>query len=123
MTEIDPAAFQIYKQTALRRRRFIRDQVEARMERAWEVARSAADILREEFQVTKVVAFGSMTHDVLFHQHSDVDLAVWDLDDKMYFRAVGRLQSIDSMIDVDLIPYIDAKPALQDVIQREGVII
>ncbi len=77
--------------------------------------------MRTEFQVTKVVAFGSLTQPELFHQRSDVDLAVWDLDERLYFRAVGRLQGLDPRIGVDLVMFDDGKPSLRAAIQRDGV--
>jgi len=121
MADIDPAPFQEYRQTAEQRRRSLQAQVASRRERAWEVARQAADLLRTEFQVTKVVAFGSLTQPELFHQRSDVDLAVWDLDERLYFRAVGRLQGLDPRIGVDLVMFDDGKPSLRAAIQRDGV--
>jgi len=87
----------------------------------WDVAYQAADLLRTEFQVSKIVAFGSLTQPELFHQRSDVDLAAWGLDERYYFRAVGRLQGLDPQIGVDLVLFDDAKPSLQAAIQRDGV--
>jgi predicted nucleotidyltransferase len=97
------------------------EQVHARWEAAWVVARQAAELLRTDFQVIKVMVFGSLVHKELFHLRSDVDLAVWGLDELEYFRAVGRLQSLDAQYSVDLILFEDAQSGLQKVIQREGV--
>lgn len=121
MSIIDPARLQVYKQAAQERQQQLKVQIQMRHERAWGVARQAAEILRFEFQAGRVVAFGSLVQPELFHQHSDVDLAVWNLDDRLYFRAVGRLQSIDPQIGVDLIQFTDAKTTLQNVIQRDGI--
>ena len=121
MADLDPTTLDIYRQAAQRRRQLLQEQVKERRERACEVARLAAETLRTEFQVTKVVAFGSLVVADQFHHHSDVDLAVWGLEERVYFLAVGRLQSLDPAIGVDLILFEDAKPALQAAIQRDGV--
>ena len=85
MADIDPATFQEYRQTAEQRRRSLQAQIASRRERAWEVARQAADLLRTELGNEgggfRLVA----TDPELFHQRSDVDLAVWDLDERLYF--------------------------------------
>jgi predicted nucleotidyltransferase len=121
MADLDPTALQLYRQAAEDRRRLMQQQVQARHDQAWEVARLAASLLRSEFQVARIVAFGSLTQESLFHLRSDVDLAVWGLDERNYFRAVGRLQSLDPDIGVDLILFEDAGPALLTVIQRDGI--
>jgi len=67
-----------------------------------------------------VVAFGSLTQLPLFHARSDVDLAVWGLDERVYYRAVGHLQSMDAEISVDLVMIEDAKPSLKVIIYETG---
>jgi predicted nucleotidyltransferase len=84
------------------------------------VARKAVKILKVEFGVEKVMVFGSLLHPALFHERSDVDLAVWGLSGRVYYRAVSVLLDIEPSISVDLIAFEDARPALQAVILREG---
>ncbi|RME88321.1 MAG: nucleotidyltransferase domain-containing protein [Anaerolineae bacterium] len=93
---------------------------ETRWRRAWDLARRAAILLREEFGVSRVVVFGSLVHPHLFHAHSDVDLATWGLSGRPYYRAVGVLQSLDPTISVDLIAFEEAPKRLQEIILREG---
>jgi predicted nucleotidyltransferase len=97
-----------------------RESVRARQLLAWQVARSAAGILKAEFGVKKVMVFGSLLHSTLFHDRSDVDLAVWGLSGRAYYRAVSVLLDIEPSISVDLIEFEDARPALQAVILEEG---
>ena len=87
----------------------------------WEVAREAAVLLQTEFGVERVVAFGSLVDKLLFHVRSDVDLAVWGLPEKVYYRAVGRLQALDTAVAVDLIRIEETPATLQAVIKRDGV--
>ncbi len=68
----------------------------------------------------RIVLFGSAANSRLFHSRSDVDIAVWGLDDRLYFRVVGVLLGIDSEIGVDLITFETASPAMQEVILRDG---
>ncbi len=121
MPDLDPAVLEVYRQTAQRKKRQMQEQVEARLERAWKAARIAAAILRDEFLATDVVVFGSLVQPELFHIRSDIDLAVWGLDEHCYFRAVGRLQGIDPEISVDLILIDDAGESLLKIILEEGV--
>jgi predicted nucleotidyltransferase len=118
---IDPASLAIYRQTAQARQQARRAAIEARRQRAWQVARSAAALLRYDFGVTRVVAFGSIASEKLFHVHSDIDLAVWGLDERVYFRSVGVLQGLDPEFSLDLIRFEEASPALQETILQEGV--
>ena len=53
-----------------------------------------------------------------FHLSSDIDLAVWDIQD--YFRAVSRLMDLDPDIEFDLVPVEDAHASILVAISREG---
>lgn len=119
VSNLSPAELDVYRK-ALRNRKRVKPLASARLTRARKVARKAASILRKQFGVEDVVLFGSVVKPVLFHSRSDVDVAVWGLDERLYFRAVGVLQSIDPEISVDLIPFETASPALQEVILRDG---
>jgi len=119
--EITAEEMAIYRATARRRWERKKREADQRRERAWRVARWAARLLKERFGATKVVVFGSLTRDGLFHPHSDVDLAVWGIDERMYYRAVSRLLSLDPAISVDLVEAERARPALRAAIEREGV--
>lgn len=69
--------------------------------RGIEVARQAATMLRQDFNVTRVVLFGSMLQPRI-HRYSDIDIAVWNLAKSDYFQAVGKLQGL-SEFAIDLI--------------------
>ncbi len=98
-----------------------RKKLDERFELAWETARRGAELLRSQFQVEKVVVFGSLTNRELFHIRSDIDFAVWGLPDKHYFRALGALLDISSEFFVDLVPFTDAPDSLRTVIEAEGI--
>lgn len=114
-----PTELEVFRQ-ALRSRKPSKSPVSARLKQARQLARRAALVLRKQFGAKKVILFGSVIQPALFHSHSDVDLAVWGLRGREYYRAVGVLQSLDREIGIDLIAYEDASPALRAVIRHEG---
>jgi predicted nucleotidyltransferase len=68
-----------------------------------------------------VTVFGSVLRPERFSERSDVDLAVWGLDERLYLKAVSALLDIDPGISVDLVEAEFARPALLAVIEEEGV--
>jgi predicted nucleotidyltransferase len=122
VSQITPAELKKYAQTARARALARRPQLETRRTQAWEVARRAAALLKEQFGVKRVVLFGSLTRGPgRFYIRSDVDLAVWGLDERRYLRALECLLSLNPKIDVDLIEFEFAQPRLQAAIERDGI--
>jgi predicted nucleotidyltransferase len=117
--QITPSQMEKYRLAARAREAELNHELAARHQRAWEIARQAAKILKEEFGASRVVLFGSLLHPELFHLRSDIDLAVWDI--QHYFRAVSRLIDIDPEFEFDLVPIEDARPRIFEIIQQEGV--
>ncbi len=116
---IPPEQMEIYRAAARERAAANKAQLEAHRQHAWDLAREAASILKAEFGVSRVVVFGSLLHPELYHWHSDVDLAVWNV--QHYFRAVARLLDLDPQVEFDLVPFEDARPGILAVIEKEGV--
>ena len=110
-----------YRKTAERRRHERQLQVQRRRARAWEAARKAARLLKDEFGATRVVLFGSLAQPERFTLWSDVDLAAWGLRTEDTFRAVAAVLGIDSEIEVDLVDISLCRPALRETIEREGI--
>lgn len=113
----------IYRRTKQKRAAEQRRLVEARRELGWRVAREAAAFLRQTYSVTRVVLFGSLVSHVVFHHRSDVDLAVWGLAERDYYRAVGQLQALEPTISVDLVRIEEARPTLIAVVEAEGQVL
>jgi predicted nucleotidyltransferase len=109
-----------YRQTAQRRLTFLERERQQRVAKAWALARKAADLLRERFAAKRVAAFGSLIHPEYFHGRSDVDLAVWGLEEGDYLRAVAAVTALDREISVDLIAVEEAPESLSDLIRAEG---
>lgn len=109
-----------YRQTAQRRLTSLERERQQRVAKAWALARKAADLLHERFAAQRVAVFGSLLHPEYFHRRSDVDLAVWGLDEGDYLRAVAAVTALDKEISVDLIAVEEAPESLCDLIRAEG---
>lgn len=77
-------------------------------------------LLKGEFGATQVAVFGSLVQPHLFHGRSDIDLAVWGINGRDYYRAVSRLLSLEPEISVDLVEVEHASPRLQEKIKHES---
>jgi uncharacterized protein len=118
---ISPNEMQAYRAAARRRELVGQEKVTARYHRAWDVARQAARVLRNEFGAARVAVFGSLVNKNLFHARSDVDLAVWGMDEKRLFRAVGQLLAIDPDIKTDVVLAEHVSSLFLNRIEDEGV--
>ena len=118
---IAPAKAAAYRSTALQRIKEEKRTLALRQERAWEVARRAAKLLKADYGVTKVVLFGSLARGQGFHSRSDIDLAVWDLDERLLYRAASQLLGLEPDIEIDILMVEDAPEALKHNIESEGI--
>ncbi|MGK7900153.1 MAG: nucleotidyltransferase family protein [Hormoscilla sp.] len=121
MPEITAEQMAIYRAAARRRQQQKERRLEWRHQRGWEVASQGAQLLKEHFQARKVVLFGSLLYPKYIHDRTDVDLAVWGISERLYYRAVSRLLDIDPEFSVDLVEAEIAPPHLLAVIESEGV--
>jgi predicted nucleotidyltransferase len=119
--QVSKRKMEIYKATAERRWKREQQQLSLSYSKKWELAKKAADLLKEVFGVQRVVVFGSITQKELYHLHSDLDIAVWGLNDKKFHRAVAKLLELDPSQRVDLVRIEDAGGSLRSVIEQEGV--
>jgi predicted nucleotidyltransferase len=108
-----------YRRAAREREKALTVQISARRQRALGVARRAVEVLKSEFEVERVILFGSLVHEGQFHLRSDIDLAVWG--GKNYFKAVSRLLDLDLEFEFDLLPMEDVRPDLKRIIEKEGI--
>jgi predicted nucleotidyltransferase len=80
-----------------------------------------AEILAQEFGVSRVVLFGSLTRGDA-RPDSDIDLAVEGLPPERTFRALARAAEVAGR-QVDLVPIESARPEVLAIIEREGEVI
>ena len=90
-------------------------------ERAWEVTRAAARLLRETFGATRVVVFGSLAHRAWFNLWSDIDLVAWGIPADQFYRAVAAVTGLSPDFRVDLVDLETCRPAMRRFIEREGI--
>jgi predicted nucleotidyltransferase len=118
---ITPEQIAIYRASALRRREEERPELERRRELVWAAARHAARLLKERFQATRVVVFGSPVRGYGFNRWSDVDVAAWGIAPEDTFRAIGAVMDMDSDIPVNLVDVNTARPLLLEAVERDGI--
>jgi len=100
-----------------------KEKLQQRYHEAWNVARKAANILYQRYQAKKVAVFGSLTDIELFNEWSDIDIAVWGVKPELYYRAVAEIISLSPIFKVDIVDTDDCHKTLQELIEKEGIII
>jgi predicted nucleotidyltransferase len=122
---IQPSKYASYITGLVARERQRRRRLRERATQAMEVARQAANLLRQHYDVTRVRLFGSVLRPEHFHERSDIDLAVEGLPPEAYLRAWALLNgsSPDFKCDfeIDLVDRHDCLPYIWEAVEREGV--
>jgi predicted nucleotidyltransferase len=93
----------------------------ARQEQARQLARQAAELLREKFQAQRVVLFGSLAAPSGFNRWSDIDLAAWGIPADRFYAAVAAVTGLSPDFKVDLVDPETCRPGLKSAIEREGL--
>lgn len=110
-----------YRETRRRRDAAAQEWQEEMRRTAWNDARRAATLLKDEFGAERVVLFGSVAQEERLSPHSDLDLAVEGLSPMDYYRAVARVQSVPSTMSVDLVRLESARTSLRSTIHETGI--
>ncbi len=113
--------WQPYIQTLRQRRRKAQQQRQVRYQRAWQLAREAAELLRREYGATRVVVFGSLLRPSMFDDRSDVDIAAWGIQPQDTLRAMSAVAYLDDQIEVNLVDVNTCQPSILQAIEREGL--
>jgi predicted nucleotidyltransferase len=118
---INPADMVAYRTTARRQKACEQQALEYRHKRAWDLARCAATLLKEHFDASRVVVFGSLIHAGCFTLWSDVDIAAWGIASRDTFRAIGAVHDLATDIAVNLVDMGACQPTIFTVIEPEGI--
>ena len=110
-----------YRANARARAAARRAERDARRDRGWAAARCAADILRQDFGATRVVAFGSLVAGEFFDERSDIDLAVWGTPYDRFWLAVRAVAGVDCQFEMDLVRAEEADARVLAAIEAGGV--
>ncbi|MFW6287202.1 MAG: nucleotidyltransferase family protein [bacterium] len=95
--------------------------INARYQRAWQEAKHAADILKDEFGAEEIWLFGSLTDKNRFYRRSDIDLAEKGIPDHMFYSAVARVTREIKDFKVDLIDIRNCREVLKSAVEKEGI--
>jgi len=110
----------VYKAAAKLQQQKEEEQLLCRRERAWEVARQAAALLKTNFGAQRVAVFGSLLRSECFNRWSDVDIAAWGLALEDTFRAIGAVMDLGEDIEVNLVDMNTCRESLRLSIEQEG---
>ncbi len=55
------------------------------------------------------------------HENSDVDIAVWGIEERQYLRALAELLDLDPNFSVDLIEAEYAQPRILETVNTVGI--
>ena len=119
--ELSPEQIARYRAAAQKRQQQEQPEIDKRREKAWMAARRAAQLLREQFQVTRLVVFGSLARETGFNRWSDVDIAAWGLAPEDTFRAIGAVMDLDTDVPVNLVDVNTARDSLLAEIEQYGI--
>ena len=121
--KVTPEEIEIYRTTARRYWQENHPERMQRQDRAWELARLAAQFLQEQFHATKVMVFGSLVRDDCFTLWSDLDIAAWGIAPHETLRAMEAVRDLDESIDINLVDVGTCSPTLLNNIEQEGIIL
>ena len=95
--------------------------LEERREKALDVAKQAASLLRRKFGAERVMLFGSLASKDAFTLWSDIDLAVWGIAPDAFYSAVAAVTGLSPVFKIDLVEPDTCRKGLYDVIQKQGI--
>ena len=113
----------VYQETLRQRQKAEQEKLIQRRDRAWQIAKQAAALLKQTFGAERVSLFGSLVHGHWFSTTSDIDLAVWGMDGLLYLTAIAQLQDLSPEFKIDLVKMESCKPHLNQVILQEGILL
>jgi predicted nucleotidyltransferase len=96
-------------------------ETEERREKALEIAKAIAKLLRKEFGATKVVLFGSIVYPERFSPWSDIDIAVYGIRADQFYKAVAASFEIAHDFHIDIVDPIDCYPPIREDIELNGI--
>ena len=88
-----------------------------RQKEGLDIAKQCAYLLKKKYGVAKVFLFGSLLNHEKMTLHSDIDLAVSNLSEKDYFKAIADLDSGHNF-EIDLVEIQKAYPHILEAIYQ-----
>ncbi|AYO29926.1 nucleotidyltransferase domain-containing protein [Biomaibacter acetigenes] len=100
-----------------------KQKLNMRYEKAWEVAKQIACLLRQKYSAKKVWVFGSLAKKEMFNPWSDIDIAVEGIPHELYYKAIAEVISLSPEYKIDIVDIWDCSPLFRENIQKEGILI
>jgi predicted nucleotidyltransferase len=119
--DLTPDQIERYRESAKKRLQAESKEIESRREQAWQAAKRASRVLKNQFGATRVVVFGSLVQKAGFTRWSDVDVAAWGIAPEDTFQAIGIISELDTSVPVNLVDVNTARTSLIEVIERDGI--
>ncbi len=88
---------------------------------AIEKARQAAQFLKEQYRVKRVLLFGSLVNSTYLHSMTDIDLMVEGLEEESFLAAGAQAWKITTPYHVDIIPFEKADKQILERAEEEGI--
>ncbi|MDJ0597535.1 MAG: nucleotidyltransferase domain-containing protein [Crocosphaera sp.] len=123
INKVTPEDIIKYRKTAQENWKKTEPERQLRKEKAWILAKQAANLLKEQFKVSKVVVFGSLIRENCFTFWSDIDLAAWGLSPLDTFRAMEAVKDLDQDIEINLVDIETCGKNLKLNIEKDGIIL
>ena len=112
-----------YRQTAQKNWEKTEKERQLRKDKAWILAKQGANLLKEQFKVSKVVVFGSLIREDCFTSWSDIDLAAWGISPQDTFRAMEAVKDLDQDIEINLVDIETCSKNLKLNIEKDGILL
>ncbi len=95
---------------------------EALLQCAWKAAQRVATVLYQNYGASKVAVFGSLAEREWFHEHSDIDIAVWGIPDDSCLKTICEKVNLNSKHHrIDLIDYESVKDYFLSRVKRQAI--
>ncbi len=95
---------------------------ESEVKDAIDVAKAIGMGLFDKFKAKKVVLFGSLAKNKMT-KSSDIDIAVWNIPNDLFYKAAAFATGYSNKWNVDLVDFDDCKESLKKAILAEGIIL
>ena len=118
---LTPEQIEVYAATLRARSAETARRRRERREKAWTVARQAAQVLRSQFGVTSVWVFGSLAEGDHFTEQSDIDMAATGFTPAVHVEALGRLLRLSADFEFDLVDLDHCPHGLRRAVEQSGV--
>ncbi len=119
--EYDILKYKIYWKEKAKKEK---EKMEHRRKSMISAIKKCASILKEKYNVKKIILFGSLSRERIIDEHSDIDIAVVGLDNKKYFEALNLLYEIvPKGVDIDLITIESIDEEFRKHILKKGIVI